>query len=134
MSGKVFLTRRYLLGVAATGLVLSHVPTLAGPQSPFENSIVGQLETLFSDLPSIQNLGRAYLAATPGEAGRAQLTALIFGTERPQSTHELMTYLAGKRHRDFVDGDVAIVDGWVIAKTEGRVAAMLCTPDRKAIL
>jgi hypothetical protein len=80
---------------------------------------------LFTDLDPPAAIGRRYLQDCPQEGDCAFLHKAITGETQPRDARELRTLLAQKRERDFRNGDTAIVDGWVLARTEVRVCALI---------
>jgi hypothetical protein len=80
---------------------------------------------LFTDLGAARDIGRRYLRSFSQETNRAFLQRTITGGERLQDAKQLRTLLAQKREQDFRTGDIAIVDGWVLSRTEARVCALV---------
>jgi hypothetical protein len=49
----------------------------------------------------------------------------LAGLSAPSRTDELKVHLAQLRQRDFEYGEIAVVDGWILARTEARACALL---------
>jgi hypothetical protein len=73
------------------------------------------------DHRTLKRLGAAYLAAHPGERDRARLSKLLTG----EGTMPIRLRLIEKIARDWVDHNVCIVEGWVLARSESRLCAAL---------
>lgn len=86
---------------------------------------VDRLVALFTDREDARAVGRAFLATHPAEADRARLLAALAGLEQIQTPTGLRQAFAGFRERDFQAGDIVIVDGWVLARCEARLCALV---------
>ena len=75
----------------------------------------------------IGRIGAAYLALVPDEASRSQLVELIPELDGvPAGEIEAHLVDLGPRvAEDFAAGDTIVIDGWVLARTEGRAAALV---------
>jgi hypothetical protein len=74
----------------------------------------------------IQELGRAYLAATPTERSAAELTRLLLpGQSAGLDDDTLRDRLRAQVLDDFTAGRVTLVDGWILSLTEARQCALL---------
>lgn len=77
-------------------------------------------------------VGRAYLATAPREADVTVLMQKImregdtrlFEMLRKDDDDGLRGFLTQRVRRDFRDGDVVLVRGWVLSRTESRVYAL----------
>ncbi len=124
-----FGRRRFLaLGLAAAvagqirpALAGAPLGGLAGPANDTERRLAG----LFRNPEFAREVGRKYLAIHPDEADRYRLRTTLFGVARPRSSAALRNVLADRRRKDFEDGDIAVVDGWVLARSEARVCALV---------
>ena len=79
----------------------------------------------FNDDLEPHMIGRAYLSLHPEEAHIDRLLTELPGVCVPQRMHELESRLVELRQQDFEDGEVAIVEGWILANTEARACALL---------
>ena len=79
---------------------------------------------LFSDLETPRFLGTRYLELYPQEAQRALILATQIQTAQTRTSNELRKLLARKRECDFRNGDVVIIDGWLLARTEVEACAL----------
>jgi hypothetical protein len=80
---------------------------------------------LFTDLGPPRAIGREYLQSLSQERNCAFLKRAIVGETQPQDARQLRTLLAQKREHDFRTGDIAIVDGWILSRTEARACALI---------
>ena len=90
------------------------------------------LAEVFSCKDSARALGIRYVAATPSEADAPALRRLVLArlcdSEAATNTSarpiNLRQALRRKISEDFSAGDVIILDGWVMSRTECRVCAL----------
>jgi hypothetical protein len=75
----------------------------------------------FSDLTALRRLGAIYLAAHPEEGSRTLLSQLLIAGDDGAIPSRLMSAVA----RDWSANHVAVVDGWLLARTEARLCALL---------
>ena len=71
----------------------------------------------------IARIGQRYLEQYPDEADTAELRSLI-AVSGPAAT-ALGPALVPVATADFVNGDVVIIDGWHLSRTEARAAALV---------
>jgi hypothetical protein len=75
----------------------------------------------FPDLTTLRRLGAIYLAAHAEERSRALLSQLLIGGDDGTIRSRLLRAIA----RDWSANNVAVVDGWLLARTEARLCAVL---------
>jgi hypothetical protein len=85
------------------------------------------LARLSTEIPGGAFLGRRYLRAHPEEASAAWLAARLFGTGggHDAKLDHVRTLVAQGRASDFRTGHLVAVEGWLIARTEARLLALL---------
>jgi hypothetical protein len=76
---------------------------------------------LFSDLNALRRLGALYLVAHPEECSRAVLSQLLIADDGEAIQSQLLSAVT----RDWFHHHVAVVDGWLLARTEARLCAAL---------
>jgi hypothetical protein len=94
---------------------------------------LGELAGLASAVPTpdaatsgpIAGLGRAYLALHPNEASPAKLLRLVPEIDPKRPMIEQFGEVAKTVSADFADDRVVSVDGWQLAATEARLAALV---------
>ena len=75
------------------------------------------------DLATAWALGRAHLAASPDPAAlHARFQALV--AAGPRDLAELRDLVGAATAEDLERGEVALVDGWVLARTEAEMLAL----------
>ena len=79
---------------------------------------------LFGDLETPRLLGKRYLDLYPQETQRALILAAHIQTAQTRTSNELRKLLARKRECDFRNGEIVIVDGWLLARTEVEACAL----------
>ncbi len=121
--------RRVNAALAALG-TFTLGPDSLGPDS-LGSGLAGEargeaacLQACLSDPDGARALGERYLAAFPDEAAAlAPLAAEVrrVGADGPA----VLRRAVGRRIRaDFAAGETVVLDGWVMARTEGRIAAL----------
>lgn len=105
----------------------------AGPLSP--GSIKTAIEPLFSDPESARALGRRYLERFPERANFALLLGHSGLTVRhgqpPQGMDWSIAAIDQRRKQDFLAGHTVILDGWMLARSEASLCALLALPGMK---
>jgi len=80
----------------------------------------------FPDAPALRRLGAIYLAAHPEERSRKLLSRLLIDEGDGAIPSRLLRATA----RDWSRHQVAVVDGWLLARTEARLCAVLHLEER----
>jgi hypothetical protein len=73
------------------------------------------------DGAALSQLGAVYLKSHPRERNRIRLSRLLSADSASLVPHSLIGSIA----RDWVEHDVTLVDGWVVARTEARICGLL---------
>ncbi len=125
------LRRRGFLGLAAAAGAVAAVPlrpwrALVAVRTP---PLAVRLARLLDDRGAAAEVGAAYLATAPGErSGRVLVrhlrTALAPAGAVPGHDRDLRVLLDAAVRHDFEVGAVCRVDGWVLSRTEARLAAL----------
>ena len=126
------LTRRQALYMGLIPLAISVMPrtvaTALGVGDDATREWAKSLDCfrdLFTDLGPPRAIGHQYLQSFSQERNRAFLQRAITGETQLQDARQLRTLLAQKREQDFRTGDIAIVDGWILSRTEARACALV---------
>lgn len=121
--------RRRLLGAVCyfslnTGPAIASVGT--GPTSGFQDETLVVIRNIFRDLTAAQALGRLYLRGHPEESRLSDLLPLALGPAFAEVARgpDLRRHIARRRARDFIAGDIALLDGWVFSRSEARIVAL----------
>jgi hypothetical protein len=84
-------------------------------------------ELLPRDLRAARALGELYLETQPGERSASWLTRELFGSgltvDRPR-LDLLKRRIRDSRARDFRRGDLVLLHGWLLPRTEARLLAL----------
>jgi hypothetical protein len=126
--------RRLLQGLGAVGVVgLFPRPGRATTLGAGADPLGQRLEALLPHTESASVVGRAYLRIAPHERQVGRLVALLgldgdAGILGPD-VEALRRDLARRTRRDFAEGHVVMVQGWMLALTEVRLCALaaLCS-------
>jgi hypothetical protein len=121
----VEITRRRALFWLATGSLAGLFPTTLAC-APEESSSLDRPEAAdaIAVPEAILQLGREYLEQTPDEARRRDLLALL-PSELADPAADLSGPLAERVREDFEHNRVVLLRGWLLARTELRVAALV---------
>jgi hypothetical protein len=121
------MTRRSLLGAGArSGLVLGGLLVGCRPGGP-DAAGRAALIAFASEVSGASRLGGAYLEEHSNEASvDALANSLLDGvpTETAASVEALASLLRQRNQRDFEEGDVLQLDGWIVGRTEARLYAL----------
>lgn len=126
-SGVFARTRRWLLiGLSAAGMTASW-PYRWGRIT--DESIDSRLlKHFFPCEPALAaRIGTLYLEAVPRERSQQRLAEMVLGVRRPESTFDPATMVAhvrARRDRDYLDGDLVAINGWLLTRTEARLCAL----------
>lgn len=88
------------------------------------------IRSLLPDLAIARELGERYLANEPAERAAGELLRSVFGELRPavmdsRALERLKGRIRVRRARDFARGDLVLLDGWFLARTEARLLALV---------
>lgn len=118
--------RRFLVGALLSLAGSLQAARLIGSESV---GVAGILRGMFSETSGAVAVGRRYLRSHPEEASATWLSQALFGSEsaldmNPGGIEFLRERIRAGRVQDFVDGDLVILDGWTVARTEARLLAL----------
>ena len=126
------LTRRQALCMGLLPVALSVMPRIVATALGIGDAFSREWATssnsfrdLFTDLGPPREIGTLYLQSFSQEGSCAFLKKAITGDIRLRDVNQLRTLLAQKREHDFRTGDIAIVDGWILSRTEARACALM---------
>jgi hypothetical protein len=128
----VTLSRReWLCGFTGLCAVLSFniacgVPNGRYPVAGGEDWLSRLTRELPDDVIALRQVGESYLLTHPDEADRAQLSRLL--APDGLAVGELSA-LVSNVERDWISHNVTVVNGWVLARTEARLCAMISLTD-----
>jgi hypothetical protein len=83
------------------------------------------LEDIVRDRPVAGQIGSAYLAAHPHENDLDRLAGDFGNSSLEGDSDILKQRISALRVRDFANEDITIIDGWVLARVEARVCALM---------
>lgn len=136
MKTRTHVSRRTFLKLTGALSALFLIPKIMVPD-PLKNYagetlLGGHLKKLFKNRESAAAVGEAYLAAFPKEASAGKLIGAL-ETENGWQPLELAS--TGKRKfnqlvkrsvtDDFRAGKTVLLDGWMLARTEARLCALV---------
>jgi hypothetical protein len=80
------------------------------------------------DRQAAEKVGRRYLAIAPSEANVGSLLEHLGLAASPSDDgdeHRTHTRFAERRRREFANGDTVVIDGWILARSEARLCALI---------
>ena len=80
---------------------------------------------LFSNLDSPRVVGKRYLSLYPQDKPGALLLAARIQSAQPRTSHALRKLLTQQRECDFRNGEIVVIDGWVLSRTEVAVCSLI---------
>jgi hypothetical protein len=126
------LTRRQALRLCliplAAPIILRHIGkglVPAGDATGGRDTSLDGFRELFTDLRPPREIGHRYLRSFSQEGSREFLARALTGGAHPQDVQQLRALLGRQRERDFCTGDIAVIDGWVLSRTEARTCALI---------
>lgn len=97
----------------------------AGVLSRPYSELAQSLDRIISNRRAGGDIGRLYLAAHPEENDRERLAGELLAGGGARNAHMLRRKIQDLRVRDFSREDTVIIRGWVLARVEARVCALV---------
>jgi hypothetical protein len=123
------LSRRTILFAAAGAFSLG-APSLVTAATPSAATLL-RLRALMRPRTSARALGVAYLAQFPEERDPIVLARLLLpefalseAAMARLDNRQLRDRVAARQRADFVQGRIVSLDGWLLSRTEARLAAL----------
>lgn len=116
---RVFLVRTFML--AAAGVL---APPLAGCGRGGREATPEELAAWMLQDDAVTRLGREYLAAHADEADAGTLTGLLAAGLPDLDDPAARRTLLARVREDYAAGRTAILSGWVLSESEGRLCAL----------
>lgn len=88
------------------------------------NSLRNALQEIFGDTGVVSTIGRRYLDNSAKPIGWHEIAADLFGPAWTRFPGDLRTRLLARRDYDFQNGDIVVLDGWIVARSEVLVCAL----------
>jgi hypothetical protein len=112
---------RIMIGMIIAAGCLPALRQLPSLQADLEHWLRSFGASAIGDAASLRRLGAVYLARHPQERDLTHLTRTLLGTHAMPEISDLFESVA----HDWRSHDVALLDGWLLARTEARVCALL---------
>ena len=126
--------RLFLTHFSATGIFVALAPrgllgkSIAAPD-PATAAIADRAGEIFQNPAAARTIGRAYMQICPPRAlensALRELTAQLGRDLHSVDSETLRRRLAMQIRQDFEGDETVVVNGWVLARTEARVCALL---------
>jgi hypothetical protein len=120
-------TLQYAIALSALGIASAFRWKDAGPEGLKEPSdtVAARAASLFSHSEEARRIGASYLLDRPEEADTSRLVMLLLRDARPDGTLVAIDQcLANAIDRDWRDGSLVVISGWVFAAAEVRLCAL----------
>jgi hypothetical protein len=120
-------TLQYAIAFSALGIASAFRWKDAGPEGLKEPSdiVAARAASLFSHSVEARQIGASYLRDRPEEADASRLVMLLLRDTRPDGTLVAIDRcLANAIDRDWRDGSLVVISGWVFAAAEVRLCAL----------
>ena len=82
------------------------------------------LSNVLTDQSGAHLIGKVYLSAYPDDRNETLILKDLLGSTRLHGPDDLRRRIAKRREQDFMEGEVVVVDGWILARSEARAAAL----------
>ncbi len=118
--------RKFLVSIAGvTVLTISGAIYYGSRPIKYDVLIIEpQLLSHIWDTATITSIGNTYVSQTPNENSENDLAkALIENISG--SPEEIVNSLTEKVANDFENGDIVMIDGWILSRTEARQCGLL---------
>jgi hypothetical protein len=101
-------------------------------QTALSQKLEKNLVKVFGSLNSANAIGQEYLKQMAAPLTKADLFAQVFGVSNRElvvladmNPHQLRAWLNARQSRDFANGRIVTLQGWVLSQTEVQVCAWL---------
>ena len=122
---KEVLGRRLFLKLCSSNCALAllpRAPDLPGsPQAPATDSLADLMYDVLGDVRGARAIGLCYLRAYPTDL--RGIRSLLDRLKQCACRADVSRMLGQMREWDFEQGDVVLLDGWILARTEARTCA-----------
>lgn len=118
--------RQFLLAGLSVVTILSSAGALVKERDTLER----WLRRVSSQTPEAAALGRRYLYLHPTEGSAAKLAQVLFGMTLHlgidgTTLEGAKRRIRSGRKRDYEDGNLVVLEGWSVTRTEARLLALL---------
>ena len=119
------MNRRTFIEFAAGGAAALTVPGTTNASEAMQAALARpRLLDLLHDKQTMCELGRMYLAAVPAESNAPALANAILAEPLPGTPTALRAQVNDRVQRDFDEGRIVTVGGWILSVTEARQCAL----------
>ncbi len=123
------ITRRAALRSMAAVLFLRRFPiSMTYPPAG------GDIEALFTSMPSAAHVGTAFLALRPDERDRALLEELTAAELAAHDGEAWRAWFSDRRRAELGNEEVVEIDGWVLSLCEARICALIVVRSDATVL
>ncbi len=118
--------RNFLVSIAGvTVLTISGAIYYSSRPIKYDALIVEpQLLSHIWDTDTITSIGNSYVSQTPKENSENELAKVLI-ENISGSPEEMANSLTEKVANDFENGDIVMIDGWILSRTEARQCGLL---------
>jgi len=118
--------RNFLIGITGVAVVTisGSLYYMSRPVKYDALIIEPQLLSRIWDTDTITSIGNGYMAQTPEENSENALAKALID-DISGSHDEMVSSLKQKVANDFKNGDIVMIDGWILSRTEARQCGLL---------
>lgn len=87
------------------------------------------ISELFADAAPVRFIGTLYLRQQPDEADGRRLCQALFAGPLPRTAAAIARSIAARRARDLKTANLVTVDGWLLARCEAQLCALVALSD-----
>ncbi|MCO5726030.1 hypothetical protein [Robiginitalea marina] len=120
------MKRRRFAVLSGFGITALALPAACyNPLTPAYDPLLAQPELLSQiwEPETLVEIGALYRNLTPGERTEEALVAVLF-PEAPGTTDSTVEWVKKRIRDDFREGDLVMLDGWMLSRTEARQCAL----------
>lgn len=103
----------------SAGLCATRGPSSSGAQHK------KALMKVFRDPAAVNVIGGHYIRICPREASTTWLELVLFGDAELNGVEEVRAHLASRRQKEFLNDEVVVLEGWILARCEARACALI---------
>ena len=119
------MKRRKFLGIATAGAAGVAWSAAGRERTLSEDAILGMPRLLrFLGHDAVCRIGVTYRGMTPVESSEQALAEALLASMERVEPGTLETRLGARVQRDFDEGRILTIDGWIVSRTEARQCAL----------
>jgi hypothetical protein len=120
-----------LLMLVGASAIVPFARDVGKPTTVVPPALLALIKERFRDHVSVRAAAEVYLSRYPAEFDPIRLCRLLLNGINLRADDSLLGQLKRRAVREFAAGEIVLIDGWVLARSEARLfaAASLVTAD-----